>query len=57
MPSKSKVSEDQLRRVCRMYSSDRDAMVALGWARDGDIRRFHARCAELGIKPPSRKNT
>jgi hypothetical protein len=44
-----KISESQLRRVCRMYHTNTAAAQALGVHRD----RLEKLCDQLGIEKPS----
>ena len=45
---KIKIQEDQLRRVCRMYSTNKDAAEALGISKDW----LYKLCKKYGVVRP-----
>jgi hypothetical protein len=53
MPKKSSISEDQLRRVCRMSRTNAQAMRALGLS---DGTHFNVLCDRYGIVTPAKKD-
>ena len=45
---KIKIQEDQLRRVCRMYSTNKDAAEALGIG----TQHLYKLCKKYGVRRP-----